>query len=324
MKKKFIKIFLILWLFFSFILNSFALDIKLQTDKQQVNINDTFNLILKIKSSGWGLIKIKSIKWIEKFKILWQSQSQNSSTDIEVINWKTQKKAVTIINFDLILKPLKNWEFEIGPAILQDGSWTIETNKVNIKVSWNKSILLNWWNIKTNNLQNSNTTLPQNHLLKGEGKQKSLSPIRGELEGSSQNNYELYLLLAILLVSGIGFYFLYQNKDKLNINNEIKKEDFQNKEKEEIDFEEKKQVEIIYPDAEEENFEEKIDRVFRQKLQNTYNIKNIDSLTFEEIKEFIDKDKIGDFEEIISNLNKIKYSNIIWDKTKVIELIKEF
>jgi hypothetical protein len=59
----------------------------------------------------------------------------------------------------------------------------------------------------------------------------------------------------------------------------------------------------------------------RKKLEQKFNIKNIDSLTFDEIEKEI-QDKL-DLKELFAMINKAKYSNIITDYSKILEKIKE-
>jgi len=85
--KKLLKIFSFIWLFFIFLLHSFAFDANLSVDKNTANINDYINLRLEINSSKWWEIRVTNIKWLENFAKVWQSQSQSSSSQIVVINW---------------------------------------------------------------------------------------------------------------------------------------------------------------------------------------------------------------------------------------------
>jgi hypothetical protein len=77
---------------------------------------------------------------------------------------------------------------------------------------------------------------------------------------------------------------LYKEYEKKNFskteNKKIEKENFE--ETEELDFEEKQKV--IYPELNDPEFIKKAEKALRQVLANKYKIKNIDSLTFEEIQ----------------------------------------
>jgi hypothetical protein len=313
--KKILKILSFIWLFFIFLLHSYAFDANLSIDKNTANINDYINLKLEINSSEWGKIIVTNIKWLENFTKVWQSQSQSSSSQIVVINWKTQSKTTTTLNVNFTLKPLKNWEFEIWPAILKSGSWTIKTNSVKVKIDWTNIAIwnTNLWIQSNNNIQNINKQVQNNSQNINNLEKKEYINL-----DDYKNNNELYLLLTILILASIWFYFIIKNKE--NFTEKIKEENQEKfSENKEVDFEEKQKV--IYPELNDPEFIKKAEKALRQVLANKYNIKNIDSLTFEEIQTKI-WDKL-DLKEIFDMINKAKYSNIITDYSKILEYIQK-
>jgi len=323
--KKILKIFIFIWFFVSLISNSFALDAKISLDKNTSDINNPINLRVEISSDEWWQIDNIDIKWLEKFKQIWQSHSQSSSTQIVVINWITRQKTTTTINLDLSLEAQKTWEFEIGPAILKMWTGTIQTNSVKIKITWNK---IQW--IKQNS--------PIIPFLKGdEQKEDKQEDEEKNIEKKEEiktyeiekNNNELYLFILILILSGIWFYFIVKNKvppltPPYKGGGQSQKTPLLTKEGlgvvSEIDFEEKK-VEISFPEIDDKDFIKKSEIALREKLKQKFNIKNIDSLTFEEIQENI-WNKM-DLKDLLDMLNKAKYSNIITDNSTILEKIKE-
>lgn len=324
--KKILKIFIFLWLFLSLIWNVLAFDAKLKVENNTANINDTFNLSVEIESSEWWEIRVKNIKWLENFEMLWQSQSQSSSSQIVVVNWKTQSKTVSKVSLNLTLKPKKNWEFEIWPAILTDWKKEIKTNSVKIKVDWtnlgivNNNVWNNIWIQQNKNIQAKQNIIPQNKVNNQNDiwKKEELK----KQEKVEKNNYDLYILLWVLILSSIWFYFLVKNKqeNKKTISDNKDNNNLENKEETEIDFESTKK-EIIFPEVGDANFIEKITKSFREKVSQEFKIKDIESLTLSEI---LDKTwKKDNIKQIVDILNKAKYSNIIEDKSKILELVKE-
>jgi len=300
--KKIIKIFVVFWLFFLFISGvNASFEAKLQTDKTQIWVWDVFNLNFEVKTDTWWNIEIQWIKNLDKFQVLWQSQSSSTATKIVMVNWQTKSKTITTYNLVLQLRALQKWEYEIWPAIIKQGNNKIETNSVLLKI-WDGMSLM--WNksVKNNNLSTEKQT---NNF---------------EITKKYFDNKNVYLLL-LLVFSWIIFY-IYKNREFLIKDNKV--EDFNESvlltnEDEEIEIENNLK-EITYPDINDENFVNKIDDIFRKKVENKYHLKNIDTLTYEEILEKTNDETIN---QIIDLLRKIKYWNLILDKTKVLELVKK-
>lgn len=331
-KKNIVKIFIFIWLFFTFIWNIFAFDANLQLDKKETDINDYIELKVEIHSDKWWNIWITDITWIDNFKIISQSQSQSSSTNIVVVNWKTESKIKTSYNFILTLKAKKKWDFILWPATLKRDNDIITTNSVKIKVSWDNLFINNnhlkvntntnlWWN-NVNNLNANNLN----------NKQKDIEKYDNIVKKDFSNKNEIILIILVLIIFWWWFYFLLKNnyiitnnkdfnkknKEENNQNNKENKKE--NNKEEEVDFE-NKNVEIIYPEVNDIDFINKLEQVFKQKLYKKYKIKNIDNKTFDEIlSELNDKDE--NIEKIILLLNKVKYSKIIWDNNKLLNLVK--
>lgn len=318
MDKKSFKLLIYILLFFWFIFNTFAFDANLKLSDKEVSINEYIKLRVEITSVEWW-IEINEIKWLENFDIINQSQSQSSSTNIIVINWKTEREVKTKINLYITLKPKMEWEFLIWPAILTNKNWELKTNFINVKVNWNNLFLnSNKWNAL-------NSPLNQGNIKKEDFKIDTYENIEKKF---FNKNTELYVFLWILIIIGILFYFLIKNdyklskkvKTKVNFNNKSKSYNKNNKKvnKTEIDFQENKE-EINYPDVSNEDFIDEITNILKQKLKIKYNIPSIFNKSFGEIEGYVEDNNI---KELLKIVNKAKYSNIIWDKTKILNKVK--
>ncbi len=336
MRKILLNFTIFIWLIIFFISKIFAFNASLQLNKSEININDYVNLRVEISSTQWWEIWIIDIKWLDNFDLISQSQSQNSSTNIVSVNWKIQNETKTTINLDLTLKPKVKWEFTLWPATLEWNWWEVLTNSVKIKVWWD-SLFVNSNQNKINNLWIQNN--PQKDI-----KIETYNDIE---KRNFDNNDDLYLLLIILLITWIWLYLLNKNNPNLLVKilwnkkeNWSKKENWnkdkdKDKDKEYIESNNKKinfeNIEKInYPEINDSNFIQKIDIILREKIKNNYGVKNIKKLTFDEILEIIKQDikkekdiKEKDVEELIILLNKAKYSNNIWNNSKILELLKE-
>ena len=313
---------IIIWIIFFglFIANTFAFEAKL--DAKTDNLNNIVNLNIEIKTSKWWEIKIKDIKWIENFDIVWQSQSQSSSSSVVIINWKTKQKSITTVNLNLKLQPKKTWSFDIGPAVIQMWTWSVKTNSVLLKID-NPPLTIN----------NPPLNPPLQEGNKIENK-KTLEEVWGDnLEDYKNNNYELYILIWIIILSGIWFYILFNKKSPPlapPLTGEGNNTETLPPERGELEggenFEEKPKK-IIYPKITDEDFIDKITNIFKYKLAKKYKIDNIKSKTFSEILDEISLPlKGGDlegFSEIVNLINKAKYSNIITNNEKILEKVKK-
>ena len=317
-KKNIFKILLFIWLFFTFISNIFAFDANLQLDKKETDINDYIKLRVEIHSDEWWEIWISDIAWLENFEIISQSQSQSSSTAMVTVNWKTQSKIKTSHNFDLTLKAKKKWDYILWPATLNKDNEKIKTNKVDIKVSWdNLFINNNHLNVQPNSLW---TNLNKTNTNKINNEEKSIDKYDNIKKMDFDDNKEFIILILVILIISGWFYFILKKNSKIVNNKDDNKQGNKQNDKEEVDFE-KKTTQIIYPEINDIHFINKITQVFKQKLSEKYNIKNIENKTFDEILNELD-DKNEDIENIILILNKAKYSKIIWDNNKLLNLIK--
>lgn len=308
--KQIFKIIYFIWLFYFSLINVLAFDANLSLNQSEIDINDFVNLRIQISSSQWWQVLVTEIKGLEKFKKIGQSQSTSSSSKIMIVNWQTKSETITTINLDLNLEAEETWEFEIGPALLQNWTWSINTNSVKLKVIWNKiqGIWINNSVLPSQKINNSNSSKIEKPIKKLEE-----NPIKiDELEN---NNYELYLFVLILLVTLIIFYFLLKNrKQSLLKNNDpfavwVKPS-----------FEEIKKHKIVYPEIDDNDFIKKAEIVLRKKLQNKFDLKNIENLTFQEIQTLLWKKE--DLKDLFDLINKWKYWDTINNNSEILEKIK--
>lgn len=308
--------------------NVYWFDWKISIDKDSVNINDPLTLNISITSTWNTNIKIKEIKWLEKFDILSKSESQSSSISSININWETKNETKTNYSINMVLQAHEKWDFEIWPAIIEENWKNISTNSIKIKVYWEKMKMLspNIPNI------NNNTNWIHNDLDKifdnifeelKPNYQKEVKEFDNldNVDKPKNRDYILYFLavfLALLIISII--YILKKDNEKL-LEKVKKLESKLNKEEEK---EKNNQIENqIYPEVDDENFKEKIEKILRVKMENIINTK-IENKTYTEILSNYDfKEKTEIIENIIMLINKLKYSKDFVDKNEIIELVKK-
>lgn len=330
-------------LFFLCLSNIYAFDANLQIDKKDIDINDSVNLRIEVSSEQWWQIWVKEIKWLENFEIINQSQSQSSASNVVIVNWKTETKTESKINLDLSLKAKVKWDFEIWPAILSDGSMEVTTNTVKVNVTGD-NLYVNNNHININNNQ-ANTNNANNWNINNSKQDKDYIWDYEKVDKKNFNdNASLYLLIGVILIITIIIYLSLKknpelidklinkndeneelrNTEKSN-KNKIITETQENKVEEKIVDKEKIQniTNIDYPENIAENFISNINNIFKQKLSQKYNIWNIENKTFEEILWYVNDENMENIQEVISLLNKAKYSNMSADNEKILELVKK-
>ena len=290
--KKIIYSLLIGWLIF---LNQvLALQVSLNVNQNTVNINQPFQLTVKIISDKNWTIQIQWIKWLDNFEILWQSQYQSYSSNVVNINWQVKQQISTTYNVVLTLKPKKDGDFTLWPANIVFNWKVYKTNSIQIKVIWTKTtnIMLNQQNQVTypkNTLNTQPTKTNQPNLQNNTKKQVSF-PENKNLVQQNKNYWLVILIISLILIwLAIIYYLLKNNNEQVNF-----LEDSQ-KEKEST--------------TESEIINKKDD--FLSMIAEKYNIKNIYSKTFSEIVEEIEQQ----WKEITDNELK-QLENILINKFK--------
>lgn len=329
-------------LFFLCLSNIYAFDANLQIDKKDTDINEPVNIRVEVSSEQWWQIWVKEIKWLDNFEIINQSQSQSSASNVVIVNWKTETKTESKVNLDLTLKAKVKWDYEIWPAILSDWSGEVTTNTVKVNVTGdNLYVNNNHVNINNNNNQANNNNWNINNTKQDKDYIWDYEKVDKK---NFNDNASLYLLLWVILIIIIFIYLTFKKNpeliEKLMMKNDDKNEELTNAEynnqnniitetqdnKVEEKLIEKQTIQNItnidYPEIIAENFISNINNIFKQKLSQKYNIWNIENKTFEEILWYVNDENIENVKEIISLLNKAKYSNRSWDNEKILELVK--
>lgn len=135
----FLVLFYIFWLSVSICADSWQIiqnqdisfKIELLSDKSNINIDEQFSLVLSIKhkSQFWDNLWDINIAWLNSFEVIWNY----SSTRMNVVNWEVK----SIIEKQIILKPLKEWSFTVWPATVNMNWSPINSNSIIISV-WKK------------------------------------------------------------------------------------------------------------------------------------------------------------------------------------------
>ncbi len=314
----------------------FAFNADLSVNSNTANINNPIQLTLKLTIDQNGPVKIKKINWLENFSVGLQGKFKSSSSQVTVINGQTKSVNTTIYNVVLSLSAKKAWDYTVWPAILEVWNKEYKTNTVNVKISWAKIMLNNTQNYQPQ--QNTQTQQVHNPVwwvrtIQQNTPQPKIQDFEKEVKKiKPQNNTKIYLFIALLIIIWIVIVvYLSQNKWKWKIGGIDENEESEEIDEVEMDYDKKelnsrnnidfeKQV-IDYPSLDDDSFESKLDNVFREKLQQNFNISNIKTKTYDEIlQETGNNEKI---KEIINWLKLLKYSNLVTDREKLLELVKE-
>jgi ATP-dependent Zn protease len=226
----------ILGIFFSIILFwiSWAVDINMDVNPKESDINNPIQLKLEITTDQNANIELKWIKWLENFDIVWQRQFQSSSSQIKIINWKTESITKTTQTLILILQAKKAWTYTIWPAVLDIDWKTYKTKQIQVKITGAKIMIWNAQN-SINQLQQANNnqvnqqwnSTPQANLNEDSNKDNDTNNTDNQKEIDTENNSNPWLLI-IILINGIIIlwiillvYSLKNNKEeKQDINTE--------------------------------------------------------------------------------------------------------
>lgn len=287
------KIWFFIVLLFLFFWNSYAFDAKLSISKDNIDLNDYTKIRVQVDHDNTKDINIKEIKWLSDFVILSKSSSSSYNSNVVIIDWKTQTETKSSDFIDLTISPKKTWNYTIWPAIIEAENEVKETNSISINVDESKKLENNVERFKNDNDSDKIFFLISYWFL-------------------------IFLIVFVLYL----YYFKTDLFLKLisKINNkkpieEIKKEENNLGQNNILDF----------PSIDDEDFVEKISKIFITKIKTKYYIEQIEKKSNEEIFELIPSD-LTDKQliwKIISILNKLKYSNESIEKNELIELIKQ-
>ncbi len=324
-------------LFIFVISNVFAVDASLSVNTTNVNINTPIQLTLKLNVNQNTQVKIAKIQWLENFDVVWQRQFQSSSSQVTIVNGQTKSVNTTTYTLILSLSAKKAWSYTIWPAILESWNKTYKTNKVDVKITWAKIMLNNTQNYQPqSNSQSQNNTVHNPvwwvRTLQHSTQQPKLKDFENEVQKNQLNNKsKIFLIIALIIFIWLVIVIqIYNNSKKEEIVSVQEEESWEIKaigqdknetnqlKQNKVDFEKQQ---LIYPNIDDEKFETKLDKVFRQKLAQKFNISDIYTKTYSEILSIVNADE--KVKEIINWLSMLKYSNLVVDREKLLTLTKE-
>lgn len=191
MKK--VKLLLLAFLFLPFCVNA-NVNLNIDVKEDNVIINKPFNFNLNINFTSTWEIQLVDIKWLERFKKIWQS----SSTSTKIINGEREDSY--ILSYTLF--PEFVWDFVLWPAIIKVEDQIIQSNTLSLNV-WEK--------------QEEKNIISQTDDIK---------PIKYLDNILSYFDFFIPLLIFILWIL---FYFF--TREKKEVSTEVKKETLINKKK---------------------------------------------------------------------------------------------
>ncbi|PID86439.1 hypothetical protein CSB08_00450 [Candidatus Gracilibacteria bacterium] len=273
----------------------YAINIEINSEKNKVNVGETFNLNINIEGDLSEDNKLKKISGIENFNIISKSQSQQSSSKLVIINGKQKRKSKNIYSIMYSLQAIKEGVFTIGPIEINNSGTKISSLPLKIEVFGEKNIEEKI-NIKTEK-NKDDFIYKQKKIIKN------------------------IIIVSFIIALLIGIYFYFKNKGKINkIKSLLKKE-----EKKEV-IKNPNPKKTNYPKIEEKDFIYKLEKIFKNKLENKYKIKNVKNKTYIDILseiENIDSHNKEKIETLSDLFNKAKYSKIRVNKDKLLKLVKE-
>jgi hypothetical protein len=241
-------------------------------------------LRMEITSEEWGQIWITEIKWIENFDIISKVQSQSSSSNVVIINWKTETKTESKVNIDFTLKAKIKWDYEVWPAILSDWKNEIKTNTVKITVRWDNLFVNNRKpNINTQNNWNTQSNWNTQNNIKKED--NSIVDYENIDKRNFSSDKSLYILIWLIIFISFITYIIIKKNPKL-----LEKIINKDNDKEIVEKEENKDEYV------EEIFEKSLDKFTKQ-------VEEEDLVNLEKL-EILEKDLEKDLE--IKSENKEK------------------
>lgn len=285
------KILVILTLFWISFYPVFAYEAEISIDKDNVFIWDNLKLLIKIKNTdNLENIEILNVNNdLEKnFDIIWRSQSNQIYSQSKMIDWKLEEQREVLTNYTFTLKPKKIWEFTLWPISLSDWTNKKETNLVNVKIIENEVKINSWNKNEKKDFYNSN----------------------------NDSNLIYYILLTSLLILLLAyiFYYIFNSKKSEKLDKDLEK----------IDKATQDDFDISLIDINSKDFSNQIEEVLKNKISQQYGIlvenKDLSEIIWE-IWIFDDKQLL---EKINLWINKIKYSDLYFDKNKLFEDVKLF
>lgn len=271
-------ILVILILFFSYFYTVFSFEAEISIDKNELQMDESFKLILNIKKAeNLENIKILNFDLEKNFDIIWESQSiKTFSNLVSLSSWKVEEQNETSINYNFILSPKNFWEFQIWPIILDDWEKKVETNSLSVKILANQ----------------------KNDFNQDEKIQKNDEKIEKKIDFKY---FYIFIIIFLIWIFIIKLLIIKSRKSK------IKEEKiFENQEKkieEKIDLDEKiNKISLL----EKEEFIFEIEKILQK---NNLFFDDLSNENLQKIKKILDKMKYSNLEvdknEVFENLKKI-------------------
>lgn len=261
--------------------------LSLASDKPHYDINENIDLILTIKADQQVNAGVVSIKWVDQFDIV----SQSNWTNIENINW-----AVNVLNqLKISLSAKAAWEYVIWPAQTQIWSWIKESNTITISVSWEKMFIgnsaPNYVNSTTPPVQQTNAD-----SVLDEDKKKSLLP---------------FIIAVLLLAVALVIVKIRKSKNAYTVSSQA----------------EWNQSQIVFPKIDDPKFTSKITKVLNLILQKILwkSVDSMTYSEIKKLQSFksLDDDRKSIIDQIFNLLALQKYSNSEIDRKDLLKMIKK-
>lgn len=320
MNNKVIKIFIFTILSCVFwITRVFSFDASLEVNSQEIDINNSFNIIVNIKWDNIENIQITNISWLEDFNILRQSESQNSVSQTLIHDWQEVSKNIHSRVLSLLLQAKQKWNYIIWPVELTNWEETFTTNSLDLKILGEKKFLNNSFNsniLTQTNQDNTNKKLLEN--IQGD----SVETIEGEkIKFFNYNFYTFIIICCVLLFTFLYWLYFGIKKYKQNMTHPVISDNINSENESSIISEQKWE----YPWLDDNDFMEKITIICKEKIATQYHINNISYKTFDEIiQELKNMENINqDIVDILSLLKAATYANIEYDKNNILHRVKE-
>jgi len=263
------------------------ISMSLASDKPHYDINENIDLTLTIKADQQVQAGVVSIKWVEQFDVV----SQSNWTNIENINW-----AVNVLNqLKILLSAKAAWEYVIWPAQTQVWSWLKESNTITISVSWEKMFI-------GNSAPNYTNATPPNTVATN-------VPTQDKIKDTKTSPIPFIIAIVVLIIWALIIKKI-RSKSPSSI----------------YDKNEETQMKIVFPKIDDPKFTSKITKTLNLIVQKILWI-NIDSMTYSEIKKIqsfkdLDDATKSKIDQIFELLSLQKYSNSEIDRKDLLKMIK--
>ena len=282
----------------------FTYEVDIKADKTEINSKDDFvSLNVDFTWIDWDidiselLESIKKVKWMENFDISLINQWFSFISQWIIKNWQLEEKKEGRASYTFSLIPRKTWEFDIWPFSFDKDWEKRQIDALKIKVV-------------NENVHQENKDSDLKLALNNNSTGNFLIETKEKVDEKSWINTFLIIFFWIIIL-WILIYFLWfgSKRQEVEFNDKEQKEDENFRENLDINS---------------NDFLEKAEKCIKNKILEKYWIeiwnKNISEM-IEQIAESEEKEKL---KEINLFFNKLKYSDLEFDKKGFLEKIKEF